>query len=173
VYKLLFLLLISLSSLTLAGCQPVTVQRSEGAMPLPVTVRVDDVGYWLEEWQRIIVLPTEQLQAVLQTREKEFTAAHTARTRLRLALLLTAGPASVRDHAKALNLLKHMDVAKADSSEKALAALLEQMIAEQQWSGDKITEQRVLLKESEDRIGELERQLQELKNIEHTIQQRN
>jgi len=166
-YLMLFL------SFLLHGCQPVTVQRSEGALPLPVSMRVDSVAYWLEEWQRIVAQPEYQLRMALETREREFTAAANPRTRLRLALLLAAGPASIRDQPRALNLLKELDVAEADESEKALAGLLEQMIAEQQWSGDKIAEQRARLKETEDRISELERQLQELKDIEHTIQQRN
>lgn len=170
--KLLLLFIILFSGI-LSGCQPVTVQRNDGASPLPVTVRVDDVGYWLEEWQRIVALPEDQLHLTLQTRENEFAAAGNNRTRLRLALLLAAGPAPVRDQARALNLLKNKEIVGADDSTKALAALLEQMIAEQQWSSDKITEVRARLKETEARVGELERQLQELKDIEQTIQQRN
>ena len=157
----------------LSGCQPVTLQHNDDDSPLPVTVRVDDVGYWLEEWQRILALPEDQLRLTLETREKEFASTESVRTRLRLALVLAAGPAPVRDQARALNLLKELDIVDCDESAKALAALLEQMIAEQQWSSDKITEVRTRLKETEARLGELERQLQELKDIEQTIQQRN
>jgi len=51
--------------------------------------------------------------------------------------------------------------------------LLEQVIGEQLWAGDKITELRDKLKQSDTRVEELERQLQELTNIEQSIQQRN
>lgn len=171
--KAMYLFYIVLFPLVVSGCQPVTLQRSEGRMPLPVTVRVDDVAYWLEEWRRIIELPDDKLQLALQTRESEFAQADDVRSRLRLALLLAAGPASVRDQERASNLLNKKEFEEADESALALATLLEQMIAEQKWSGDKITELRTHLKESEDRIGELERQLQELKDIEKTIQKRN
>lgn len=155
----------------LGGCHPVTVQRVDG--PVPVTVRVDDAAYWLEEWRRTIELPDDQLLIALQTREQEFARAATVRSRLRLALLLAAGPKQVRDQTRALTLLKDLDLQNGGTSARALAALLQQGIEEQQWSADRITELRTNLKDSETRIQELERQLQELTNIEQTIQQRN
>ena len=155
----------------LSGCQPVTVTRTEG--PVPVTLRVDDAAYWLEEWQRIRELPEDQLQLTVKTREHEFARSAGTRNRLRLALLLAAGPQPVRDHGRARKLLVELDTARASESARALAALLEQIIDEQQWSVDKIAELRAKLKESETRVEELERQLQELTNIEQSIQQRN
>lgn len=155
----------------LSGCQPVTVQRAAGS--IPVAVRVDDAAYWLEEWQRAVALPEDQLQLTLKNREAEFSELPDARSGLRLALLLVAGPAPVRDHARASNLLKKLNIHGSSDSARALAALLEQVIAEQQWSGDKITELRTRLKETEARVEELERQLQELTDIEQRIQQRN
>lgn len=154
----------------LGGCQPVTVQRVDG--PVPVTVRVDDAAYWLEEWHRTITLSDEQLLLALQTREQEFARAATVRSGLRLALLLAAGPKAVRDQPRALTLLKDLDLQHSEDSARALAAVLQQMIEEQQWSTDRITELRTRLKESETRIQELERQLQELTDIEQTIQRR-
>lgn len=154
----------------LGGCQPVTVQRVDG--PVPVTVRVDDAAYWLEEWRRTIELPDDQLLIASQTREQEFARAATVRSGLRLALVLAAGPKAVRDQARALTLLKDLDLQNGGDSARALASLLQQMIEEQQWSADRITELRTSLKESEARIQELERQLQELTDIEQTIQRR-
>ena len=153
-----------------AACQPVTVQHTEG--PVPVTVRVDDAAFWLEEWQRVTELPEGQVRQSLETREKEFSEAPGPRSRLRLALLLAEGPKSVRDQPQAYNLLKEMDHDEASDSAKALAALLLQVIGEQRWAGDKISELRARLKKSEARTEELERQLQELTNIEQSIQQR-
>jgi len=156
----------------LAGCQPVTVQRSaEG--PVPVTVRVDDAAYWLEEWYGVRELPADELQQLVRTRSLEFEQAPQARSRLRLALLLAAGPAPVRDQPAAQRLLQGMDRDSGDESAKALAALLEQMIAEQRWSIDRIAEQRTKIDQASARIEELERQLQELTDIEQSIQQRN
>jgi len=155
----------------LAGCQPVTVQRTDG--PVPLAVRVDDAAYWLEEWNRIRDLPDDKLLRTLKTRERDFTNFPSPRSRLRLVLLLTEGPKSVRDQSRALSLLKGLDTAAASDSANALAALLEQIIGEQLWAGDKITELRTKLKQADARVEELERQLQELTNIEQSIQQRN
>ena len=58
------------------------------------------------------------------------------------------------------------------SSGKALSALLQQVIAESDWFMGKINHLRANLKESETRIEELERQLQELTTIEQNIQLR-
>ncbi|MGD2075102.1 MAG: hypothetical protein PVI91_14715 [Gammaproteobacteria bacterium] len=140
---------------------------------VPVTVRVDDAAYWLEEWYRIRDLPDDELRSILKTREAEFVEAPAPRSRLRLALLLAEGPAAVRDQARAARLLRGMDQERASESAKALTALLEQVIAEQRWSGGKLAEQRTRLDRARARIAELERQLQELTDIEQSIQQRN
>jgi len=65
-----------------------------------------------------------------------------------------------------------MDMDQASDSGKALSALLQQVIAEHDWFDDKIDRLRANLKESETRVEELERQLQELTTIEQNIQQR-
>jgi hypothetical protein len=164
-------LLVILPVLLLAACQPVTVQRSERGS-VPVTLRVDDAAYWLEEWYRVIDLPEDQLQLALAAREEDFEKNANPRTRLRLGMLLAVGPQPVRDQARALNLLKEMDKNSASESARALAALLEQIIGEQKWAGDKIAELRAKLKDADTRVQELERQLQELTDIEQSIQQR-
>jgi len=164
----LFILLVFLM---VAGCQPVTVQRSNG--PVPLAVRVDDAAYWIEEWSRIRALPEEKQQLTLEARERDFEESPSTRTGLRLALLLAEGPKPMRDQSRALSLLKEMDESDASDSAKALAALLEQIIGEQLWAGDKIAELRSKLKDADTRVEELERQLQELTNIEQSIQQRN
>ena len=156
----------------LVACQPMTVQRRDEG-PVPVTVRVDDAAYWLEEWYRAKDLPEDQLVQILETRKQEFEQLPGPRSRLRLALLLAEGPAPVRDQVQAQRLLKGLDSAKASDSAKALAALLDQVIAEQRWSVDKIAEQRTTIEQMGPRIEELERQLQELTDIEQSIQQRN
>jgi len=98
--------LLLIIGLTLLGaCRPVTVQHHKGG-PVPVTLRVDDAAYWLEEWYRVVELPGDQLGQTLQTREQEFVRYQDARTRLRLALLLAEGPAEVRDQGRALTLLE-------------------------------------------------------------------
>jgi len=164
-------LFILLGIILISGCQPVTVQRSDGAVPL--TVRVDDAAYWIEEWNRIRELPDDKLQLTLEARERDFEKSPTPRSCLRLALLLAEGPQPMRDPSRALSLLKGMDSTEASDSAKALAALLEQIIGEQLWAGDKMIELRSKLEQADTRVEELERQLQELTNIEQSIQQRN
>ena len=166
-YKLFIFMMFVLIS----GCQPVTVQRTDG--PVPLAVRVDDAAYWIEEWNRTRELSDDKLQRTLETRERDFAKFATPRSRLRLVLLLAEGPKPVRDQARALLLLNDLDSAAASDSAKALAALLGQAIGEQLWAGDKVTELRSKLKEADTRVEELERQLQELTNIEQSIQQRN
>jgi hypothetical protein len=163
--------LIVLLIIAMTACQPMTVQRSSGSQ-VPVAVRVDDAALWLEEWQQVIELPDEQLKLTLEIRKQEFIRSAEPRTRLRLALLLAAGPRSVRDQGRALKLLKGLDIDRADASARALAALLQQNIEEQDWSGGKIDELSEKLEQSQTRVEELERQLQELTTIEQNIQQR-
>lgn len=155
-----------------AACQPMTVQHKD-AGAVPIAVRVDDSAYWLEEWHRVVNLPDDQVKRVVDIREKEFADSPGPRNRLRLVLLLAAGPASVRDQGKASRLLNEMDKVNARESERSLAALLLQVIDEQAWSGAKIRELRSDLEVSRLKTEELERQLQELANIEQNIQDRN
>ena len=154
----------------LIGCQPVTVQRSEGVVP--ISLRVDDAAYWLEEWHWVSGLPEGQQRELLATRELEFQKSDSPRNRLRLALMLAVGPRSVRNQDRAHELLVGMDVDHASYSAKSLSALLQQVIAEHDWFNDRIKHLRIELKESEGRVEELERQLQELTTIEQDIQQR-
>ncbi len=166
-HKLLFILTCAVVS----ACQPVTVQHHKEG-PVPVTLRVDDAAYWLEEWYRVIGLPEDQLKQTLQTREQEFARYQDARTRLRLALPLAVGPAEVRDQARALTLLKGLNQARASESARALAALLTQVVSEQVDSSAKISKLKRDAVQADERVKELERQLQELTNIEQSIQQR-
>jgi hypothetical protein len=156
--------------LGVTACQPVTLQHRDG--PVPVVLRVDDAAYWLEEWHQVIALPEDQLALSLKARETEFTESPTPRSTMRLALLLTEGPRSVRNQSRALTLLEEFDTGQASDSEKALAALLKQIIAEQQWSNYEVIKLNRKLNDSRTRIEELENQLQELTNIEQNIQQR-
>ncbi len=164
-------ILLMLSCVVIAACQPITVQHHDEG-PIPVSVRVDDTAYWLEEWRQVSQLPEIQFKLALKNREQEFERKPDPRTRLRLALLLATGPAPERDQSRALVLLKGMDDAGASESAGALAALITQMIEEQLWSGEKITELKGELGTADARIDELEQQLQALTNIEQSIQQR-
>jgi hypothetical protein len=164
-------LLLLLSCILAGGCQPVTVQHHpEG--PVPVTLRVDDVAYWLEEWDRAKGLQGDQLKQALQAREQDFAHYQDARTRLRLALLLAEGPVEVRDQARALTLLKKLDTERASASARALAALLTQNLREQVEASGKINKLEREMAQADERVKELEQQLQELTNIEQSIQQR-
>ena len=154
----------------LYACQPVTVQQVEHSMP--VEVRVDGVGNWLEEWHRVIALPEDQLILTLKYRELEFEQSANPETRLRLALVLAEGPQPVRDQARALELLKGLDTEQASDSAKALAALLSQVIEEQKWSINRITGLNRELKDTHLHAEELERQMRELTTIEQNIQER-
>jgi hypothetical protein len=155
----------------LVACQPVTVQHHETG-PVPVSLRVDDAAYWLEEWSRATALPEDQLQQTLASREQDFERLPDVRSRLRLALLLAFGPAPVRDQARALELVENMHRDAASGSALALADLIAQSIAEQRWTVERISELRTELEASAARIGELEQQLQALTSIEQSIKQR-
>jgi len=133
---------------------------------------MDDETYWLEEWHWVIELSEAQLQEMLKLREHEFEQSANPTTRMRLALLLAEGPQPVRDQTRALELLKGLDTAQASNHVRALAAMLIQVIEEQRWSLNKISDLNRELKASQTRIEELELQLQELTTIEKKIQQR-
>lgn len=163
-YRLVFVCLL------LVACQPVTVQRTENLVP--VSVRVDDAAYWLEEWKRTRELPSGQQVEILGKREQAFSESSGPRNRLRLALLLAAGPDSIRNQDRAYNLLKDMNYDEASHSAQALSTLLMQMIGEQQESSGKIKLLEARLEQSQARTQELERQLQALTDIEQKIQNR-
>jgi hypothetical protein len=148
------------------------VVQSEGDGPMPVTLRVDDATYWLEEWYRVTVLPTDQIEQTLATWEQEFSAHQDTRNRLRLALMLAEGPQGVRDQQRALSLLDGLDQAHASGSARALAVLLSQVVREQATASAKMISLKQDLQQAGDRVKELEQQLQELTNIEQSIQQR-
>ena len=154
----------------LSACRPVTVQHTEGVVP--VSLRVDDAAYWLEEWYWITGLPEGQQREILADREREFEQSASSRNRIRLALLLAEGPASVRNQRRAQELLEGMDEEHTSTSGRALTALLQQVISEHDWFSDELAAVNTELKESESRVEELERQLQELTSIEQNIQQR-
>jgi len=139
---------------------------------VPGAGNMDDEAYWLEEWHRVIELPEDQLLATFETRELEFERSANPGSRLRLALLLAEGPQPVRDQTRGLELLKELDAGQASDSARALAALLQQVIEEQRWSIDKMTELNQKLEASQAHVEELELQLQELTTIEQNIQQR-
>lgn len=163
--------LLLLVYIVVSGCQPVTMQRHEEG-PVPVTLRVDDAAYWLEEWFRIVSLSTDQVEQAVKLRQEEFARNPDARNRLRLVLLLAEGPPPVRDERRAQDLLAQLDEAHTSPSSRALAELLRRMIREQLAASGKIATLQQGLSESEQRVKELERQLQELTDIEQSIQQR-
>jgi hypothetical protein len=170
-----FAVLLCLASLL--ACQPVVHTRNgepvtASAGPRAIFVVGDDVGAWLAEWKHVVELPEDGVQKALKAREQVYERTADPRDGVRLALLLAQGPKPVRDQSRASKLLKELNMDKAGEGPRALAALLEQVIGEQHWAGDKITELRSKLKDSGTRIEELEQQLQEVTNIEQSIQQR-
>ena len=164
--------LVIVLGLLVSACQPVALTRDRIGI-VPITVRIDDVAYWLEEWHRVVQQPNEQIAQVLNLREKEFSDSPNPRSRLRLALLLAEGPASVRNQRRALKLLKELDNGQATEADRSLTGLLVQVINEQQWSNGRIGELRRNLEASDVKFEKLEQQLHELTNIEQSIQQRN
>ena len=154
----------------LNACQPINVQHVDGHVP--VAGSMNNAAYWLEEWHRVIALPEDQLVATFKTRELEFERSANPGTRLRLALLLSEGPQPVRDQTRALKLLTELDAGQASDSTRALAALLKQVIEEQRWSINNMTELNNKREASQTHVEELELQLQELTTIEQNIQQR-
>lgn len=167
----MYRVLIFLVSLLLGACQPVTVHHGPGGEG-PVAFRVDDAAYWLEEWRQVLSLPDEQLQQVLRNREQSFGRDGDVRSRLRLALLLAEGPPAVRDQLRALSLLQSLDPEAVGGSAGALAVLLRETVSDQVSANGKIKRLQEDLALREQRIRELERQLQEVTDIEQSIQQR-
>lgn len=158
-------------SLLLGACQPVAVHHGPGGEG-PMAFRVDDAAYWLEEWRQVLSLPDEQLQQVLRNREQSFGRDGDVRSRLRLALLLAEGPPAVRDQLRALSLLQSLDPEAVGGSAGALAVLLRETVSAQVSANGKIKRLQEDLALRERRIRELERQLQEVTDIEQSIQQR-
>ncbi len=165
-------LLLVLGVVGMSACHAVTVNHEDSPAQVPVPVQADGVASWLEEWHQVRVLPEDQLVQSFNNRQLAFERSANPATRLRLALLLAEGPQPVRNQARALELLGELDAEQASDSEKALAALLVQVLEEQKWLINKMATLNGDLKESRMHVEELERQLRELTTIEQNIQER-
>jgi hypothetical protein len=91
---------------------------------------------------------------------------------MRLALLLATGEGQVGDRKQARKLLNGLDAWAGGDSERELVAILQQFLDEQGQSRRKINILWKQVTEQNQRIEELEQQLQALTTIEQNIQQR-
>lgn len=164
-----FLILAVMAAL-LAGCSELQHYSNTGFAPVIDSGR--GVNRWLGELHETRAMSPEMVQQTLEVWEQDFHDDPTATNRMRLALLLATGEGQVGDRKQARKLLNGLDAWAGGDSERELVAILQQFLDEQGQSRRKINILWKQVTEQNQRIEELEQQLQALTTIEQNIQQR-
>jgi len=138
----------------------------------PVTSKGYGADYWLAELHETRTMTPEQRQVTLGLWEQEYDNDPDTSNRIRLALLLSAGDASVRDLEQARELLKGIDPEPDAAGDRELITLIRQFIDRELQARTTISDLRKQAKKKNEQIEELEQQQQALTNIEQNIQQR-
>lgn len=127
---------------------------------------------WLQELRQVQQLPVNEQGSVLRARQRAFRADPSWTPRMRLALLRALGGDQVRNEAAAVALLEAGDPAEQDAQLTALVTLLQQQLQEQARQQALLKAERKQVADRDQRIGELEQQLEALTSIEQSIKER-
>jgi hypothetical protein len=155
----------------LAACSELQ-QFTAGLRSAGAPVQECDINRVMRDLQDVRAIDKDQLQETLKLWEQAYQANPTDSNRLRLALLYAAGDQSVRDTARAQELLTGSADTISAPGERELAALVRQLLAEQTDAYRKINALNKQVAEQNKRIAELEHQQRALMSIEQKIQQR-
>lgn len=161
---------IAVLSLALAACSQIQYHDSSGYAP--VTTLGYGADYWLNELHGTRQKTPAEVRQTVAEWEQALLDDPSDGNRIRLALLLLAGEISVRDPARARELLDELSQAPAETSDTELVALMRQVLDQQEQTSaeiDKLTDQ---LRVQKRRTRELEQQQRALTDIEQNIQQR-
>ena len=147
-------------------------QVTAGLKPASAAAQECDVNRVMRDLHDTRAMNKDQLQEILKLWEQDYQVDPTDRNRLRLALLYAASDQSVRNIARAQELLSATAGAINGPGERELAAVVRQLLAEQTDAYRKINTLNKQVADQNKRITELEHQQRALTNIEKKIQQR-
>ena len=156
--------------LMLPACSEFQYYNSTGFAP--VTSKGYGADYWLTEVHETRAMTPEQRQVTLELWEQEYGNKPGISNRLRLALLLAAGDESIRNPARALELLEGVEPELDNAGDRELIVMLRYFIDEQLTAAATINDLKKLTQQKNRQIKELEEKQQALTNIEQNIQQR-
>ena len=166
--RLVWTLVLFLLSFT--ACSEFQSHRSNGYAP--VVSRGNGIDYWLEELHNTREMTPDEIRQTVQAWEQELRDDPSADNHIKLALLLTAGDASVRDPKRARELLIDLDLAPCNTSDRELVTILWQILDEQDQANITTSKLRMQARQQSERIKELEEQQRALTDIEQNIQER-
>jgi len=162
---------LALMAVLLTSCSELQ-QFTAGLRPASAPAEECSINRVMRELHDTRSMNKDQLQHTLKLWEQEFQANPSDSNRLRLALLFAASDQSVRDTARAQELLTEAADSLNDAGARELAAVVRQLLDEQIDAYRKINNLNKQAAEQNRRITELEHQQRALTNIEQKIQQR-
>lgn len=130
------------------------------------------VDYWLLELHNTRAMTPDEIRQTVTAWEQELHDDPSTGNHIKLALLLTAGDASVRDPKRARELLDGLDPAPDNSSDQELVSILRQIIDEQDQAVVKTGALKKQTRKQSLQIRKLEQQQRAMSNIEQKNQQR-
>ena len=148
------------------------LQTYTGISPAMVFPERCNVNQLMSELHDTRSMNKDKLQQTLRAWEQEFLVDPSDNHRLRLALLYVAGDQSVRNTARAQELLAEGADTLRNPDDRELADIVLQLLDEQIVANRKINDLNKQIADQSNRIAELEQQQRELMSIEKKIQQR-
>lgn len=164
-FGLLILLL-----LVLSACAE--LQQYNRNWPVSVIQGGQGADYWLAELHATRGMTADQQQQTLESLEQEFHDNPSPNNRLRVALLLATGNEEIRNQRRALTLLEDIDPTPYNTSDQEMITVFRQFLGEQRKANRKINILWKQVSEQNQRVEELEQQMQALTTIEQKIRQR-
>ena len=138
----------------------------------PVVTLGYGTDYWLAELHNTRAMTPDEIQQTVKAWEQELHDHPSAGNRIKLALLLTAGDASIRDPKRARELLDGLDLPPDNTSDQELVTIFRQYIDRQDQANMAISTLKKQVRKQTLHIKELEQQQRALTDIEENIQQR-
>ena len=130
------------------------------------------IDYWLLELHNTRAMTPDEIQQTVTAWEQELHDDPSTGNHIKLALLLTAGDASIRDPKRARELLDGLDPAPDNTSDQELVSILRQIIDEQDQAEVEISTLKKQTRKQTLRIRKLEQQQRAMTDTEQNIQQR-
>lgn len=164
--------LLLLMGIGLQACAPMPPAQPPPPKPMPVVYERSSVAWWAEV-RAVQALPKAHQAAELKARQQALKDEPSDLNRVRLLLLEALGSSAVRNESHALTLLGELGSdEEVDPGLASLAALLKQQLKEKQRVQALLATERAQAAEHQERVKQLEEQLEALTSIEQSIQER-
>lgn len=154
---------------SLVGCADLGSQRSGGLADL--SARISGID-WIAEARLVLDMSATEQTFALDARRQAFRADPGPTQRMRLVLMRALGGEGVRNEAAALALIEGFDMETLNEDVRTLAMLLGEPLRENARNVSLLGAERKLLVDKDQRIGELEKQLEAFTSIEQSIKER-